>query len=155
MDDPNNNLETVPQQGRGRPTKMSAEIIGKITTAYGRGLSFEESCRVAGIAPSTGFLWKEDPDFSEALKNARAQRKLTLLDRLEAADAKVDPWPRWAWLLERTDPASFARPELQLSQQLNIYQANQVDIVQLLRDNAAPLQALLHGKALPVPDSEG
>lgn len=42
----------------GRPTKLTPEVHQRIVALMRAGNYFETACRAAGIAPSTGYLWK-------------------------------------------------------------------------------------------------
>jgi hypothetical protein len=53
--------------------------------------------------------WRKDPEFSEAIERATAQRLLLRLGRIEAGE---QGWQGTAWALERLHPARFARPEV-------------------------------------------
>jgi hypothetical protein len=53
--------------------------------------------------------WRKDPEFSEAIERATAQRLLLRLGRVEAGE---QGWQGTAWALERLHPARFARPEV-------------------------------------------
>jgi hypothetical protein len=102
--------------GEGRPSKCTPETTRAICRAYAKGLSLEDAARVAGVARDAAFEWSKDAQFSEALKKARAQRQLFLLEQLEASG---QAWTRFAWLLERLDPATYHLQSAQLSQTVN------------------------------------
>ncbi len=79
------------------------------------GLNHASICQAAGIHPRTLQRWSEygeaHPDspqgaFVSALKRAKAQGQLELLNRLKKHGEKQ--WLPNAWLLERTDQAQFA-----------------------------------------------
>ena len=81
--------------GEGRPTKRTPEVVAKIAEAVAIGLTDEEAALLAGINPDTMTEWREDPEFSGAIKRAGEQG-----------------WQGTAWALERLHPARFARPEV-------------------------------------------
>jgi hypothetical protein len=64
---------------------------------------------LAGIRHDTMSAWRKDPEFSEAIERATAERLLLRLERIEAG---VQGWQGTAWALERLYPARFARPEV-------------------------------------------
>jgi hypothetical protein len=64
---------------------------------------------VAGIRHDTMTEWRKDPEFSEAIEKATAERLLLRLNRIEAGE---QGWQGTAWALERIYPHRFARPEV-------------------------------------------
>ena len=84
--------------GEGRPTKRTPEIVAKIAEAVAIGLTDEEAGLLAGIRHDTMTEWRKDPEFSGAVKRARAQRLLLRLERIEAGE---QGWQGTAWALER------------------------------------------------------
>jgi hypothetical protein len=95
--------------GEGRPTKRTAEVVAMIAKAVAIGLTDEEAGLLAGVRHDTMTEWRKDPEFSEAIKRATAQRLLLRLERIEAGK---QGWQGTAWALERLQPARFARPEV-------------------------------------------
>jgi hypothetical protein len=73
------------------------------------GLTDEEAGLLAGVRYDTMTEWRKDPEFSEAIKRATAQRLLLRLERIEAED---QGWQGTAWAVERLHPSRFARPEV-------------------------------------------
>ena len=70
--------------GEGRPTKRTPEVVAKIAEAIAKGLTDEEAGLLAGVRHDTMTEWRKDPEFSEAIKRATAQRLLLRLERIEA-----------------------------------------------------------------------
>ena len=95
--------------GEGRPTKRTPEVAAKIAEAIASGLTDREAGVLAGIRHDTMTEWRKDPEFSEAIEKATAQRLLQRLGRIEAGERG---WQGTAWALERLYPARFARPEV-------------------------------------------
>ncbi len=95
--------------GEGRPTKRTPEVVAKIAEAVAIGLTDEEASLLVGIDPDTMTEWRKDPEFSEAIEKATAERLLTRLERIEAGE---QGWQGTAWALERLYPQRFARPEV-------------------------------------------
>lgn len=61
----------------GRPSSLTPEVEAKIFARLKKGSSIEVACQLAGIAPSTFYLWKKkgregDPLFSEFLSRAES-----------------------------------------------------------------------------------
>ena len=95
--------------GEGRPTKRTPEVIAKIAEAVAIGLTDREAGILAGVRHDTMTEWRKDPEFSEAIERATAQRLLLRLGRIEAGE---QGWQGTAWALERLHPSRFARPEV-------------------------------------------
>ncbi len=103
--------------GEGRPTKRAPEMVAKIAEAVAVGLTDDEAALLAGINSDTMTEWREDPEFSGAIKRATAQRLLLRLERIEGGE---QGWQGTAWALERLHPSRFARPGAQFAQQINV-----------------------------------
>jgi hypothetical protein len=95
--------------GEGRPSKRTPEVVAKIAEAVAVGLTDREAGLLAGVRHDTMTEWRKDPEFSEAIERATAQRLLARLGRVEAGE---QGWQGTAWALERLHPARFARPEV-------------------------------------------
>ena len=95
--------------GEGRPTKRTPEVVAKIAEAVASGLTDREAGILAGVRHDTMTEWRKDPEFSEAIERATAQRLLARLGRIEAGE---QGWQGTAWALERLHPSRFARPEV-------------------------------------------
>jgi hypothetical protein len=72
--------------GEGRPTKRTPEVVAKIAEAVAIGLTDREAGIVAGIRHDTMTEWRKDPEFSEAIEKATAERLLLRLERIEAGE---------------------------------------------------------------------
>jgi hypothetical protein len=70
----------------GRPTKRTPEVVATIAAAIASGLTGREAGIVAGIRHDTMAEWRKDPEFSEAIEKATAERLLLRLERIEAGD---------------------------------------------------------------------
>ena len=95
--------------GEGRPTKRTPEVVARIAEAIASGLTDREAGLLAGIRHDTMTEWRKDPELSEAIEKATAERLLTRLKRIEAGE---QGWQGTAWALERLYPHRFARPEI-------------------------------------------
>ena len=84
--------------GEGRPTKRTPEVVAKIAEAVAIGLTDREAGLLAGVRHDTMTEWRKDPEFSEAMERATAQRLLLRLERIEAGE---QGWQGTAWALER------------------------------------------------------
>jgi hypothetical protein len=100
----------------GRPTKRTPEVVAKIAEAVAVGLTDREAGLLAGVRHDTMTEWRKDPEFSEAIERATAQRLLARLGRVEAGE---QGWQGTAWALERLHPARFDRPDRQVGRGYN------------------------------------
>jgi hypothetical protein len=80
-----------------------------------------EAGLLAGVCHDTMTEWRKDPEFSEAIEKATAER---LVKRLERIGAGEQGWQGTAWELERIYPHRFARPEIM--NQIAVVQAGKV-----------------------------
>jgi hypothetical protein len=71
---------------------------------------------MVGIGLTTLDNWLDIPEFFERVEGAIASRKLIRLKRIENGDVG---WQACCWLMERTDPIKWARPEVSLMIQNN------------------------------------
>lgn len=107
-----------------RPTKLNEDLTHQVAALLRNGNYIETACLVAGISPTSYYLWRErgeaDQDagvatvfseFLEATTRARAEGKAMLLQmvRQAAQGSPVKPgdWRAAAWILERTCPEEF------------------------------------------------
>ena len=93
----------------GRPTKRTPELTEKIKDAIAHGMNHGETADLAGVHRDTLRLWMEDPEFAEEVAQAKAQRKLEWIKIVQTGKN----WFGAAFLLERTDPLRWSKPELQ------------------------------------------
>lgn len=84
----------------GRPSKYSAELVGKICRALAGGGTVAYACRAARICLSTYKNWlKLYPEFADAVGQAQAESELALVQQLQE-HAQSD-WRAAKFLLER------------------------------------------------------
>tara|TARA_R100001224_G_scaffold97416_2_gene67477 strand:- start:407 stop:949 length:543 start_codon:yes stop_codon:yes gene_type:complete len=84
----------------GRPSKYSAELVGKICRALAGGGTVAYACRSARICLSTYKNWlRLYPEFAEAVGKAQAESELALVQQLQE-HAQSD-WRAAKFLLER------------------------------------------------------
>lgn len=76
-------METQKKHSVGRPTKYDPAFCSQVIETMGSGFSFTAFCGTIDIAKDTGYNWiKEHPEFSDAVKIARAKRLVWLENRL-------------------------------------------------------------------------
>jgi hypothetical protein len=68
-----------------------------IAAAIASGLTDRDAGTIAGIRHDTMTEWRKDPEFSEAIEKATAERLLLRLERIEAG---AQGWQGTAWALE-------------------------------------------------------
>lgn len=116
----------------GRPTKLTEEVQKKIVEAVRAGIWLDQAAALAGIAPSSLYLWADKgqralevaeltnkpltgvdavyADFSEALKKARAEAEARNITLVQQA-ASNGTWQAAAWFLERSFPQRWGRTD--------------------------------------------
>ena len=115
---------------RGRPTKLNQKTQKIICDAVRNCLPYVTAATLAGITHRTLDTWmargRKEPDgiyhdFLLALKRAEAEAQQILAARIAEADAqKAKGWQRWAWLLERRWPETWAmrQPEANADEEI-------------------------------------
>jgi hypothetical protein len=106
----------------GRPTKKTPQMVAKIADAVASGLSDEYVAALVGIDRPTLSVWRNDPEFSNAIKSAEASRLKIRLARIESG---ADGWQGTAWFVERKYPQEWSRPELQIA--MNVQHSGAID----------------------------
>lgn len=98
--------------------KLTYELIEQMAKLKADGLSNKDVCRAVGISEQTFYRWTGDPknklqrELCERLKKEEAAFKRTLLTTIRsAALEKTQHWTAAAWLLERSYPDEFGRPD--------------------------------------------
>ena len=94
-----------------RPTKLTPEVQKTITDAIAIGATYQAAAEYAGIAYETFNEWMKDKrpkfvKFSEAVREANAKARVTLLARIQTS-AKDGDWRAAAWILERRFSEDF------------------------------------------------
>jgi hypothetical protein len=100
----------VPHPG-GRPSKRTPQITEKIANAIALGVTNVEAAAIAGISTDTLSRWFEVEEFADVVRSAVATRKMIRLERIEKG---APGWQSLAWILERSEPMKYGRPEIQL-----------------------------------------
>ena len=94
----------------GRRSKFSPPVVKTICDMISRGLNYSQAAEAAGIHRDTLNEWERKfPDFSDALKKAKAQGIDRRLKRIETAGNKY--WQADAWWLERNCPEQWGRKD--------------------------------------------
>ncbi len=100
----------------GRPTKLTAEVRGRLLAAIRVGADYGAACAYTGISRDTLHEWRRKgragrqpySGFSDALKEAEGMAVLGWLAKIEKA-ANDGTWQAAAWLLERRYPERYGR----------------------------------------------
>jgi len=101
---------------RGRPPKLTPELIEQIATAIRGGNYIETAAAFSGVKKSTLYDWlrrgakqKSDiyRDFSDAVEKALAASEIRDVLRIDEAGKKN--WQAIAWRLERRFPKRWGR----------------------------------------------
>ena len=92
----------------GRPSVMTDEVLQKLEYGFMKGLTDDQACSYADIAPSTLYNYcAEHPKFlerKEQLKNSPSVKaKLNIVEAIEKGNAELSKW----WL-ERKEKNEFS-----------------------------------------------
>lgn len=104
------------------PDKCTKEMIGHICELKEAGFTDKAICKCVGISQASLCAWKSKPktenhlELIERLKKAQEKHRLTLVRRIE--EGAINDWKAAAWLLERTYPDDYAKPEVQLARKI-------------------------------------
>lgn len=97
------------KRARGRPRVITADVIKRVATLIGKGMTHEYACALTGISnKSLETARSRNPDFEGAIKKGQAVWMEKALDLLWA---RVDNWQPIAWLLERRHKALFSKTD--------------------------------------------
>lgn len=102
-----------------RPSKLTPEVQERIASLLRAGNTVEIASQAAGISPETYYAWmnrgltdkpadKPYREFRSAVETARAESEAVLVTRIAKAAANGS-WTAAAWLLERRNPAQWAK----------------------------------------------
>ena len=138
---------------RGRPPKLTPEVQKEICSYVKRGLTYEDSARLAGVAISTLHLWKKKgreskrknkySDFVDALTRANAVLKAAIHQSMIRASADGD-WRAGLQLLTHRFPHEYSEKRiLEHSGALAVNSPHEVDYSKLSPEKQAILLALL------------
>jgi hypothetical protein len=152
---------------RGRPLKLTPEVIEKIVEAIELGATFEHAANYAGVSYSTFARWRqwgeeaierrknpnikkgtkewnwEQPfiEFWEAIKGAEGQGVITNLKNITSAGK--ESWQASAWILDRRYPKDYGR------RQLDVNINNLPDLSQLSDEELAAFAEKVFGTKNP------
>lgn len=100
------NMEETPKR-KGRPPTYTKEILDKILVYIRGGMTVERAAEGVGIPEGTIREWMGSvPAFSAAVKKARRELELNLLNSIN--EAGVKSWQAKAWMAERV--FGYAQP---------------------------------------------
>lgn len=99
----------------GAPSKLDDLRAKRICDAVKRGLPRDTAARLAGVTPSTLFLWlrkgragdADYSEFSQRVRAAEAEGEAALVAMM-TDDHAPNSWQACAWLLERRHPKRWA-----------------------------------------------
>jgi hypothetical protein len=136
--------------GRGRPTKRTSATQEAILASIEKGLPFSLACSRAGVSHEFFIQWRQDdPGFESLVAQAYSVSVEHNLEVVRTAAANGD-WKAAAWMLERSHPKMFSRPEVQvqLNQQFNVQgQGGWLSDAQSLQEARAKLDEVIAIKA--------
>lgn len=102
-------------------SKCTDELIADAVQCKRNGMSNRDICAFVDINETTFYKWLREPErpqevkFSQAIKKAETDFKHNLRQRiLKHTD---ENWQAAAWMLERTYPDEYAKPEVQMARQ--------------------------------------
>ena len=96
----------------GRPPILDDAKRKQICAILQVGGTIATAADVVRCCPRTVYnTARRDPEFKADMDRARALRRVTLLQRMEAASADPRYWRATAWLLERECPEKYAKPQ--------------------------------------------
>lgn len=104
------------------PDKCTKEMIEHIAELKEQGLNDKAICECVGISQASMCNWKNHPKSDnhfkliERLKKAEEKHRTFLLKQIK--DASFKDWRAAAWILERTYPDEYAKPEVQLARKI-------------------------------------
>jgi len=96
-------------RGRGRPSKLAAEVIEQIERLIAAGVSGAEAAAAAGVSRTSFYRWMAVGASCATGWSGRAESEAVLVVRIARA-AERGSWRAAAWLLERRYPERWARP---------------------------------------------
>jgi len=122
----NNKPKAQKIERRGRPAKLTKEIIEQIATLVRAGNYIETACNFVGLSKDTYFRWAREGAraksglkrlFSDSIKSAVAESEIRDLEEIR----KNDSWQSKAWRLERRFPDRWGnRQKVELSGNVEI-----------------------------------
>lgn len=92
----------------GRPTVMTAEVVGKLELGFLKDLNITQCCHFAGISRQTFYEYcDKHPEFLDKIEELQSspsmKAKVNIVDAIEAGDLELSKW----WL-ERKSKDEFS-----------------------------------------------
>lgn len=92
----------------GRPTVVTAQVVGKLELGFAKGLNKTECCKFAGISRDALYDYIDShPEFSDRIEVLQShpsmKAKFNIADRIEKGDVEMSKW-----YLERKNPDEFS-----------------------------------------------
>lgn len=122
----NNKPKAQKIERRGRPAKLTKEIIEQIATLVRAGNYIETACNFVGLSKDTYFRWAREGAraksglkrlFSDSIKSAVAESEIRDVEFIR----KNETWQSKAWRLERRFPDRWGnRQKVELSGNVEI-----------------------------------
>jgi hypothetical protein len=100
-----------------RRTKLTDELQAALVQTFNGGSTIKDACAYVGISETAYYDWMARgraaksgryAEFAEAIKKARSVARVEAVALVRKA-AKEGNWQAAAWILERSDPESWAR----------------------------------------------
>ncbi len=104
------------------PAEKNADAMERALRIAKTGLPLRFAAEAAAITTETLRQWRlDDPEFCAAFDQVRLAAVEARWETIRKASEKGLPRPRQAasWMLERSNPSEFGRPEIQLNTQFN------------------------------------
>lgn len=106
---------------RGRPTKLTADVLQKLEDAFSNALTDEEACLYAGIAPRTLYDYQtRNPKFLQRKQALRLTPNIAA--RKTIVNALGDPNHAWRWI-EKKDPEMRPTSKIEHSGKIQVEEA--------------------------------
>jgi len=105
---------------RGRPSKLSPQIVDRLCYAIENGNYLEDACCYAGIDYSTFRRWMirgegaTRGEYREFYKKVKAIEASMIVELVGSWRAKMDSWQSIAAFLERRFPEKFGRRRVEI-----------------------------------------
>lgn len=109
-------MSPKPKSPRGRKTLLTPELQKRMVDVISATGQDKDAYELAGISEASFYGWlkrgTEEPagpyfEFLGAIKEAKARRRASLVAQIQLA-ARGGTWQAAAWLLERTESATYA-----------------------------------------------
>lgn len=119
----------------GRPSKITAEVLGKLEQAFSIGASDAEACRHAGINPDTLYEYqKKNPKYTE---KKEALKKTPVLKAKHTVFKNLDDPKVAMWYLEKRDKDFSSKIEQKITNttpQIVVASQSDADVLQRIAD---------------------